>query len=281
MDYKGYGAVNNSRLVVTIVASLAILSGMWYVFSSKPKTEETKQTLKVGVTSGPHAQILEKVRKLAQKHHIHLDIVEFNDFILPNEALHNDELDLNIFQHEPFLDSQVQSRGYKLKSLGKSVLMPMGIYSAKFQKVELIPNESKIIIPNDPSNGARALLLHEKAGLIKLKKDETKGALLSVQDIEENPKKLKIIELDAPQMPRAMDDAAAAIINTDWAVVSKIDPKTRIYSEGKDSPYVNVIVGREGNSKQTMIERFISLYQSPEAKDYIQEAFAGMVLPGW
>jgi D-methionine transport system substrate-binding protein len=281
MDYKGYGAVNKSRFVVTIVAALAILAGMWYVFSTKPKTEETTPTLKVGVTSGPHAQILEKVRELALKHNIHVDIVEFNDFILPNEALHSGELDLNIFQHEPFLDSQIQSRGYKLKSLGKSVLMPMGIYSAKFQKVELIPNESKIIIPNDPSNGARALLLLEKTGLIKLKMDATNGALLSVQDIEDNPRKLKIIELDAPQVPRAMDDAAAAVINTDWAVVSKIDPKTRIFSEDKDSPYVNVIVGKEDNYKQTMIEKFIALYQSPEAKDYIQEAFAGMVLPGW
>jgi D-methionine transport system substrate-binding protein len=262
------------KKILTLVLLVVAGFGLTHVYKQKTCAENV---LRVAVTAGPHARIMNFVKDLAQKHDVHIDVVEFNDFILPNEALHNHEVDVNVYQHEPFLNSQKDTRGYQIKMLGKSVLMPMGIYSRKYTSVEAIPQGSTVIVPNDPTNESRALLLLQKAGLIKLAATLTP----TMQDIIENPKNIKIVELDAPQAPRTLNDAAAAVINTDWVVVSQIDPRTRIFTEDASSHYTNVIAAHEQTSKADLIAKFLNLYQSQETKDFVQKAFEGMVLPGW
>jgi D-methionine transport system substrate-binding protein len=233
-------------------------------------------SLKVGVTAGPHAMIMEKVKELAKDKGLDIQIVEFNDFILPNVALNDKEIDVNSYQHQPYLDEQVKNRGYKLKSVGKTVLMPLGIYSKKIKALSEIKENSKIAIPNDPTNGGRALKLLETQGFIKLNPSENPTIL----DIKENPQNLSIIEIDAPQVPRTLEDVDAAIINTDWVLVGGLDPKSALSFENKDSPYANVIAVRDDETRPEVTE-FVKLYQSEPVKVYIKETFKGAVIPAW
>lgn len=232
--------------------------------------------LKVGVVAGPHAMIMEKVKELAHAKGLEIQVIEFNDFILPNMALNDKEIDINSYQHQPYLDEQVKSRGYKIKAAGKTVLMPMGIYSKKIQKLADLKENAKVAIPNDPTNGGRALKLLEKEGLIKLKPSENP----SILDIAENPKKLSIIEVDAPQVPRTLDDVDAAVINTDWVHLAGLDPQTALAVESKDSPYANIFAIREDENRPE-VEKLIKIYQSEPIKKFINEKFNGAVLPAW
>jgi D-methionine transport system substrate-binding protein len=232
--------------------------------------------LKVGVTPGPHAMIMEKVKELAQAEGIDIQIIEFNDYILPNIALNDGEIDINAYQHQPYLDEQVKNRGYKIKAAGKTVLMPLGIYSKKINTLAGLKEGAKIAIPNDPTNGGRAFKLLEKEGLVKLKPSEN----LTILDIAENPKKLSILEIDAPQIPRALDDVDAAIINTEWVILSGLDPQTALAVEEKNSPYANVFAIRD-NENRPEVEKLIKIYQSEPIKAFINEKFKGAILPAW
>lgn len=231
---------------------------------------------KLGVTAGPHAMIAEEVAKVAKKDGLNIEVIEFNDFILPNIALSQGDLQANSYQHQPFLDSQIKDRGFALVSVGKTVLMPLGIYSHKIKKICDIKEGAVIGIPNDPTNGGRALLLLEQAGLLKLKKKDLPGVL----DITENPKKLSIRELDAPQLPRSLDDLDAAIINTDWVILAKLDPKTALMTEATDSPYTNVLVVRKENQADEDVKKLVKAYQSPEIKGFVEKKFSGAIIFG-
>ncbi len=232
--------------------------------------------LKVGVTAGPHAIIMEKVKDLAEAQGVDIQVIEFNDFILPNVALNDKELDMNYYQHQPYLDEQVKSRGYKIKSAGKTILMPLGIYSKTLKSLTELKEHAKIAIPSDPTNGGRALKLLEKEGLIKLKASDNP----SVLDITENPKKLTFMEIEAPQIPRILEDVDAAVINTDWVLVAGLDPHAAIAMESKDSPYANVFAIRQ-DEKRPEVEKLIKIYQSDPVKEFINTTFKGAVLPAW
>jgi D-methionine transport system substrate-binding protein len=232
---------------------------------------------KLGVTAGPHAMIAEEVVKVAKKDGLDIEVVEFNDFILPNLALDQGDLDANSYQHQPFLDNQVKDRGFKLTSVGKTVLMPLGIYSRKVKNLSEINVGATIGIPSDPTNGGRALLLLEKAGLITLKKKD----LPSIFDISKNPKNLNIKELDAPLLPRSLDDLDLAVINTDWVILAKLDPKSALRSETPDSPYTNVIAVKIGDQGKEDVKKLVKAYHSQEIKDFIQNKFAGAIHPAW
>lgn len=232
--------------------------------------------LKVGVTAGPHAIIMEKVKELAKVQGLDIQVIEFNDFILPNVALNDKELDINSYQHQPYLDEQVKSRGYKIKSAGKTILMPLGIYSKTLKSLTELKENAKIAIPSDPTNGGRALKLLEKEGLIKLKASDNP----SVLDITDNPKKLALIEIEAPQIPRILPDVDAAVINTDWVLVAGLDPHTAIAMESKDSPYANVFAIRQDETRPE-VEKLIKIYQSDPVKEFINATFKGAVLPAW
>lgn len=233
-------------------------------------------SLKVGVTAGPHAMIMEKVKELAKTEGLDIQIVEFNDFILPNMALNDGEIDVNSYQHQPYLDEQVKNRGYKIKSAGKTVLMPLGIYSKKIKTLADLKEGAKIAIPNDPTNGGRALKLLEKEGLIKLNVSDNPSLL----DIKDNPKKLSILEIDAPQVPRTLEDVDVAIANTDWILLAGIDPKSALAVEDTNSPYANVIAIRSDETRPE-IHQLIKIYQSEPIKEFINEKFKGAILPAW
>ena len=215
------------------------------------------KTLKVGATAVPHAEILEQAKPLLAKEGIDLQIVEFNDYVQPNLALNDKELDANYFQHEPYLKNFIdEHKEVKLVNAAGVHIEPMGIYSHKVKKLDELQDGASVAIPNDPTNGGRSLLLLEKAGLLKLK--EGVGEKATVQDIVENPKHLKFQEVEAAQVPRTLDDVDAAIINSNFAMQVPLDPtKDAMFIEDSTSPYVNIIAVRAGDESRPEIQALI------------------------
>lgn len=239
------------------------------------------KTLKVGATAVPHAEILEVVQPILEKEGIKLDIVEFSDYVQPNLALNDKELDANFFQHEPYLlDFIGEHKGLKLKSAAGIHIEPIGIYSKKITDLGELPDGASIAIPNDPTNGGRALLLLEKAGLLKLKDGVNEKA--TVQDITENPKNIKLQEVEAAQVPRTLDDVDAAVINTNYAMqVNLVPTKDALFIEDSTSPYVNIIAVREGDENRPEIQALIKAIKSDEVKNFINEKYKGAVVPAF
>lgn len=256
----------NLRIISFIIISLTLTSC------------KKSNTLKIGVTAGPHAMIMEKVKEEAEKQGLHIEPIEFNDFILPNVALEEGDLDANSIQHYPYMLAQNQSKGYTLTSIGKTVLMPMGIYSSKITNLKELKEGAKIGINNDPSNEARALKLLEKNGIIKLKPNVDQPSIL---DIVENPKKLDIIEIEAPQILRSLDDLDCAITNTDWVVLAKMDPKSALALEDKESPYANIIAVKKDRQDDANLIKLVEIYHSKPIKDYIITEFKGAIIPAF
>lgn len=235
---------------------------------------------KVGVTAGPHAQIMEVVKRVASKEGLNIQIVEFSDYVLPNEALASGDLAANSFQHQPYLDNQVKDRGYKIVSVAQTVIFPMGIYSKKVKKTADLGTGARVGIPNDPTNGGRALLLLQQVGLIKLAPNV--GLKATPLDITANPKRLKIVELDAAQLARSLDELDAAAVNTNYALPAGLDPKRdAIVLEDPKSPYANVLAVRAADKNSPDVAKFVKAYHSPEVKSFVVETFKGSALPAW
>jgi len=242
--------------------------------------------LKVGVTSGPHAQIFEVVKRLFERNNpgYKIQIVEFNDYIQPNAALDAGELDANSYQHRPFLNAQIKARGYKLVGSGTTFVGPMAVYSKKYHRLAELPAGAKIGIPNDPANESRVLLLLQKNGAIKLRAgiDPLTGVNATPIDIVDNPKKWKFVEIDAAQLPRTLDDLDASAINADYAVKAGFNPaRDSLVVESGDSPYACLIAVREKDQGQPWLPRLVQAYQSDEVKKYIASEFKGGILAGW
>lgn len=226
-------------------------------------------TLTVGVTPFPHKDIMSVAKGLLEKEGINLVIMEFNDYVTPNTALAEGSLDANFFQHIPYLDNMNKERKLDLAWVAKVHIEPLGLYSRKIKKLGEIKNGSQISIPNDPTNGARALRLLEKHGLIKVKP----GELVTAKDITDNPRKLKIRELDAAQLPRTLQDVTAAVINTNFAVEANMIPaRDAIIIEDSDSPYVNVLAVRAADKDKPEIKALIKAINSPDVKKFIEES---------
>jgi len=235
---------------------------------------------KIGVTAGPHAQILEQVKKVAEKDGLKIQIVEFTDYLQPNAALAAGDLDANSFQHQPYLDNQNRDRGYRLVTVASTVTYPIGIYSKKVKSLADLAPGSQVAIPNDPTNGGRVLLLLEKKGLIKLRANV--GLKASPLDIVDNPKRLKIKEIDAAQLPRTLDDVDAAAINSNFALEAGLNPlKDSIAIEEAKSPYVNVIAVREKDKDAHWVHVLVNAYHSAEVKKFVETQFKGSVIASW
>ena len=239
------------------------------------------KTLKVGATAVPHAEILEAAKPLLEKEGITLEIVEFNDYVQPNLALNDKELDANFFQHEPYLKNFMdEHKEVKLKNAAGIHIEPMGVYSKKIKKLDELKDGATIAIPNDPTNGGRSLLLLEKAGIIKLK--EGVGEKATVGDIAENKKNIKFQEVEAAQVPRTLDDVDAAVINSNFAMQVNLDPtKDAMFIEDSTSPYVNIIAVREGDENRPEIQALIKVLHSDEIKQFITEKYKGAVVPAF
>ena len=244
-----------------------------------PALAQQNQVVRIGASPGPHAEILEKVKPVLAKKGYELKIIEFSDYVVPNQALDAGELEANSFQNQPYLDNQVKDRGFKLVSVGLTVNFPLGIYSSKYKSWAEVPDGATVAIQNDPTNGGRSLLLLQDKGAIKLK--DGVGFKPTVADIVGNPKKLKIIEIEAAQTPRSLADVAAAAINTNYAVDAKIDPASAILREDAKGPYVNLIAVREADKDKPWVKALLASYHTPEIKAFVAERFKGAVLAGW
>lgn len=245
--------------------------------SSKEKPNE----IKVGTIAGPETQLMEVAKKVAlEKFGLHVHIVTFTDYNMPNVALADKAIDANAFQHMPFLLSQIKQHGYLFSVVGKTFLYPMALYSKMETKLSNLKPKSKIAIPNDPSNEARALLLLQSAGLITLKANVSINA--TTHDIAANPKQFQIISLDAAQLPRALNDVALAAINTNYAIPTGLSPsKNALFVEKSDSPYMNLIVARTDDKNKKKIKELVKAYQSSAVKAEAKKLFGDGAIAGF
>ena len=236
--------------------------------------------IKVGVTGGPHAQIMEQVKKVAAKDGLNIQVVEFSDYIQPNAALAAGDLDANSYQHLPYLEAQIKDRGYKFTHVAFTVTFPMGVYSKKIKSLDQLKQGARVGVPNDPTNGGRGLLLLQAKGVIKLRPDA--GLKATPLDIVENPKKIKLVELDAAQLPRSLDDLDAAAINGNYAESAGLSPtRDAIAMEGPKGPYANLIAIRAADKDKPWVAKLVKAYHSPEIKAYVQSTFKESVITAW
>lgn len=242
-------------------------------------SQPSPDTLVVGTISGPETDLVDVAQQVAlEKYGLTVKIVEFNDYNLPNEALRDGSLDANVYQHLPYLQAAIQAHGYDFKVIAKTFIYPTGIYSKRVKSLSQLPNRALIALPNDPSNETRALLLLQKAGLIRLKAKST--ALLT--NIVYNPKELRFKELDAAQLTRILPDVDAAVINTNFAIPAGLNPGLdSLYSESKQSPYANLIVARANSKKMAQLDLFVKAFHSDEVKHKAQLLFGSGAVPAW
>ena len=238
------------------------------------------ETLTVAATPVPHAEILEFVKPALAKEGVDLKVKVFTDYIQPNVQVAEKRLDANFFQHQPYLDEFNKAKGTNLVAVTGVHLEPLGAYSSKIKDLKDLPSGANVVIPNDATNGGRALLLLAKAGVITLK-DPT-NILSTVKDIATNPKDLKIRELEAATIPRVLTQVDLALINTNYALEAKLDPsKDALVIEGNDSPYVNILVSRPDNKDSDAMKKLAAALHSPEVKQFITEKYKGAVLPAF
>jgi D-methionine transport system substrate-binding protein len=238
------------------------------------------EDIKVGVTPGEHAQIMEKVAEVAKTKGLNIEIVEFSDYVVPNQALADGDIQANSFQHQPYLDNQIADRKFDLVSIGTTITTPMGVYSKKVKSLDELKEGATVAIPNDPTNGGRALLVLASKGLIKFK--DNPGIKVTVADIVENPKNIEFAEIDAAQLPRSLEDVDAAVINTNYAMEAGLHPKTdAIAIEGEKSPYANVIVVRAADKDAPWAKTLVESYHDESIRKFINEQFKGALIPSW
>lgn len=236
-----------------------------------------QETIRIAVTAGPHAQIAEVAKKVAERDGLILKIVEFQDYIQPNAALDAGDVDANSYQHLPFLESQIKARGYRISPIGSTVTFPMGFYSKRVKSLAELPEGAKVGIQNDPSNSGRALQLLAKYGVVKLKPGA--GISATVADLVENPKKLQIIQVEAAQLPRSLDDLHASAINTNYAVQAGLVPtRDAIAIEDARNPYANLLAVRTVDMNKPWVPKLVKAFQSPEVKKLVEGSFAGSLV---
>jgi len=243
---------------------------------------QDKSSIKVGISVGNAEKIFEVVKKVAAKDGLDVQVIVFNDYQLPNAALAAGDLDANAFQHQPFLDNQIKARGFDIVPVGLTVTAPLGFYSRKITSIQALPEGAPVGIQNDPSNGNRALLLLQSAGLITLRPEAVKNNTATPLDVTANPKKLKLVPLDAAQLPRSLDDLTIAAINNDYAEKAGLSfVKDAVIKESPQNPYANLIAVRRADKDKPWARRLVAAYQSPEVRQYIETTFKGALIPAF
>ena len=243
------------------------------------KSAGSGKPIKIGATAGPHADVVHAVADEAKKQGINMEVVEFSDYITPDKALAEGDLDLNSYQHAPFLANFNKQNGTKLVPIGNTILMRMGIYSDKIHDLKNVPEGATVAIPNDPTNGGRGLVLLEKAGLIKLKQGV--GFKATVSDVVENPKNLKFKELEAAQLPRSLADVDLAVITMNYVMSSGMDVKKQgLFWEKDDEPLaVMVLAAREKDKDKGEYKKIAEIFHSEAVRKFIEEKFKGTIVP--
>jgi len=268
--------IRRRSLVGAALAGLVAFAGL---ASATPAL--AAETIRVGIVGGEDEDLWKVVAAEAAKKGLTIKTVVFNDYTQPNEALERGDVDANAFQHKPYLDNQIKTRGYHITPVGYTAVWPIGLYSHKVRSVADIPKGAVIGIPNDPSNEGRALIVLQGAGLIKLKPGT--GILATTADIADNPKGLAIKELDAGVVGRSIDDLTAAVVNTDWALKSGLKPETdRIAQEPlADNPYRNFIAVKTGHENDPWVKILVASYQNDAVRQALAKVYRGTGLPAW
>lgn len=277
-----------------IITGLLLAFALVFLAACSPgnnSTETTKETteqgsgqevtLKIGVSPEPHAAIVEQVQEDLKAEGVNLEIVEFDDYVIPNKATSDGEIDLNFFQHEPYFDNFVKENNItNLKSIGTIHLEPIGIYSAKYKSLDELKDGDEVIIPNDATNGGRALLLLEKQALIKL--DDNTNLAVTEANITENPKNLKFTAMEAASIPSTYAEAGMAIINSNYAIGAGLNPLTdSLAIEESNSPYANIVVVRTEDAEKPEIKKVMEALQSEKVKSFIEEKYKGAIIPSF
>jgi D-methionine transport system substrate-binding protein len=258
------------KLLTALAAAAALTSA----------AAQAADTISVAATAVPHAEILEFVKPALAKEGVELKVKVFTDYVQPNVQVAEDRLDANFFQHQPYLDEFNASRSTQLASIAGVHVEPFGAYSSKHKSLADLPQGANVVIPNDATNGGRALLLLQKAGVIKLK--DGAGITATVKDIAENPKGIKVRELEAATLPRVLTQVDLALINTNYALEAKLNPtKDALIIEGSDSPYVNILVARADNKDNVALQKLAKALNSAEVKAFIVEKYQGAVVPAF
>ncbi len=273
---KGKQIMEKRVLLKAVLTAFAVGSvGLLSACSNKPVA------VKVGATAGPHAEVVQAAAKEAEKNGLKVEVVEFSDYLGPNKALAEKAIDIDVYQHEPFLKNFNANQKTDLVPVGRAILMRMGIYSNRVKSVDELQEGATVGVPNDPTNGGRGLQLLEAAGLIKLK--EGVGFKATVADVVENPKKLVFKELEAAQLPRSIDDLDIAAITMNYVMSAGLDPaKQGIFLEDKDAPLaVMVIAARPDNKDSDAVKKFVAAYHSEAVKKFIAEKYKGTIVPAW
>lgn len=255
-----------------ILTLLLILLVGTAVFAAGQSEKEETTVLRVGATPEPHASMLNLVVDDLAAKGITLEVQEFTDYVVPNTAVEEGELDANFFQHIPYMESFNKDHGYHLVNAGGIHIEPLALYSKKYKAVDDIPNGATIAIPNDPTNEGRALLLLADASLIEL--SEESGLEATPYDIVSNPKNFKFSEIEAATLPRVLSDVDAAIINGNYAIPAGLTAtKDGLLVEGADSPYVNIIAVKEGRENDDAIKALVEALQSEEVREWVNETY--------
>ncbi len=258
-------------LVLGVFASIAMIS--------QPALAAQK-TIKVGVTAGPAAEIIEQVVPVAKEKGLNVKIYEFQDYVQPHAAVAEGSLDANVYSTQVYLDATNKDRGYDLVAVGRAFTLPMAVYSLKYKNFDEIPDGSTIGIPNDLTMGGRALLLLAANNIIQLK--DGVGLIPTTFDIIKNPKKLKIKEIDAAMLPHTLKDIPASAINGNYAAQAGLNPlRDGLIKEDKDSPYVCNVVVRDKNKNAEWVKTFVASLQDPKIRDFINNKYQGTVIPGF
>ncbi|NLA07279.1 MAG: MetQ/NlpA family ABC transporter substrate-binding protein [Firmicutes bacterium] len=261
-------------LLVAFVLMLVLCAGG----ASSEAVAPTK--LKVGATPVPHSEILEIIKPILKDKGILLEVIEFTDYVTPNLALNDGDIDANYFQHIPYLEEFAEARRLDITYIARVHIEPMGVYSKKVKDLKDLKNKAKVGIPSDPTNGGRALLLLQKAGIIKL--DDKAGIAATKYDIISNPKNIQIIELEAAQLPRSLEDLDLAIINSNYALeAGLISTRDALIIEDADSPYVNVLAVRTKDKDKTALIELAKALTSDTVAEFIREKYPGSVVPAF
>jgi D-methionine transport system substrate-binding protein len=271
-------------LKITISVLIFGILAVSPVFATGSRDRGTNaQVIKVGVV-GEHNEQWEHLVTMLAKEGIAIQLVKFGDYVMPNQALADGDIDLNAFQHYAFLENQVRDRGYRLSAIGDTIIAPLGLYSTRIRSISELRSGDRIAIPNDATNGGRSLKILETAGLIKV--DPSKGFLPEVADITENRLNIQFIEVEASQTAGLLPDVAAAIINGSHAVDHGLNPaRDSIYlesqSQGSGNPYINIIAARTADKDNPVYKRIVDAYHTDEIREIIETVFKGAYLPAW
>ncbi|QAY78234.1 MetQ/NlpA family ABC transporter substrate-binding protein [Sphingosinicella sp. BN140058] len=264
-----------TRRTLIALASAALLAAC-----GGGKDKADPNTLSVAATAVPHAEILEFVKPELAEQGLKLDIRVFNDYVQPNMQVGQGQIDVNFFQTKPYLDEFNASQGTRLVTIAGVHVEPLGGYSRKWKRGQQLPQGATVALPNEPSNGGRALLLLQKAGLIQLA--HPANPLSTLKDIKANPKQLQFRELEAATLPRVLDEVDLALINTNYALDAKLNPvRDALFIEDGNSPYVNFLVGRPGSDKDPRVQKLVAALRSPAVKTFIAQKYQGAVLPAF